>query len=187
MHLTKSKYLPLLEHHGDKEAQAQDKSGTFLQYCQLTSVCFASHLPLFREHNPALWQPPRCPAHDRAGERQDRPGPQPGREQGPLPHECVCGGNRPQRGGRQRRTYGCGGRAAGGKIWLITVVLDSSKQSWQDIWKQCVKFYIFVSFQINGQVLYGHTHQNASSIIKSSPSKVKIIFIRYKKCFKFPF
>uniref|UniRef100_A0A671WV42 Multiple PDZ domain crumbs cell polarity complex component n=1 Tax=Sparus aurata TaxID=8175 RepID=A0A671WV42_SPAAU len=35
--------------------------------------------------------------------------------------------------------------------------------------------------EINGQVLYGHTHQNASSIIKSSPSKVKIIFIRYKK------
>uniref|UniRef100_A0A671WST2 Multiple PDZ domain protein n=1 Tax=Sparus aurata TaxID=8175 RepID=A0A671WST2_SPAAU len=32
--------------------------------------------------------------------------------------------------------------------------------------------------EINGQVLYGHTHQNASSIIKSSPSKVKIIFIR---------
>uniref|UniRef100_A0A3Q2ZXF4 Multiple PDZ domain crumbs cell polarity complex component n=1 Tax=Kryptolebias marmoratus TaxID=37003 RepID=A0A3Q2ZXF4_KRYMA len=33
--------------------------------------------------------------------------------------------------------------------------------------------------EINGQVLYGHSHQNASSIIKSSPSKVKIIFIRY--------
>ncbi|KAJ0006541.1 hypothetical protein NQD34_013814 [Periophthalmus magnuspinnatus] len=32
--------------------------------------------------------------------------------------------------------------------------------------------------EINGQVLYGHSHQNASSIIKSSPSKVKIIFIR---------
>uniref|UniRef100_A0A673CWE0 Multiple PDZ domain protein n=1 Tax=Sphaeramia orbicularis TaxID=375764 RepID=A0A673CWE0_9TELE len=31
--------------------------------------------------------------------------------------------------------------------------------------------------EINGQVLYGHSHQNASSIIKSSPSKVKIIFI----------
>uniref|UniRef100_A0AAQ5ZB59 Multiple PDZ domain protein n=1 Tax=Amphiprion ocellaris TaxID=80972 RepID=A0AAQ5ZB59_AMPOC len=30
--------------------------------------------------------------------------------------------------------------------------------------------------EINGQVLYGHSHQNASSIIKSSPSKVKIIF-----------
>uniref|UniRef100_A0A3Q1IYC0 Multiple PDZ domain crumbs cell polarity complex component n=1 Tax=Anabas testudineus TaxID=64144 RepID=A0A3Q1IYC0_ANATE len=34
--------------------------------------------------------------------------------------------------------------------------------------------------EINGQVLYGHSHQNASSIIKSSPSKVKIIFVRYK-------
>uniref|UniRef100_A0A672H3F1 Multiple PDZ domain crumbs cell polarity complex component n=1 Tax=Salarias fasciatus TaxID=181472 RepID=A0A672H3F1_SALFA len=33
--------------------------------------------------------------------------------------------------------------------------------------------------EINGQVLYGHSHQNASSIIKSSPSKVKIIFVRY--------
>ncbi|XP_008433959.1 multiple PDZ domain protein isoform X7 [Poecilia reticulata] len=32
--------------------------------------------------------------------------------------------------------------------------------------------------EINGQVLYGQSHQNASSIIKSSPSKVKIIFIR---------
>uniref|UniRef100_A0A8C9ZXK9 Multiple PDZ domain crumbs cell polarity complex component n=1 Tax=Sander lucioperca TaxID=283035 RepID=A0A8C9ZXK9_SANLU len=31
--------------------------------------------------------------------------------------------------------------------------------------------------EINGQVLYGHSHQNASSIIKSSPSKVKIIFV----------
>uniref|UniRef100_A0A667Z7E0 Multiple PDZ domain crumbs cell polarity complex component n=1 Tax=Myripristis murdjan TaxID=586833 RepID=A0A667Z7E0_9TELE len=35
--------------------------------------------------------------------------------------------------------------------------------------------------EINGQILYGHSHQNASSIIKSSPSKVKIIFIRYSK------
>uniref|UniRef100_A0A8C6KX03 Multiple PDZ domain crumbs cell polarity complex component n=1 Tax=Nothobranchius furzeri TaxID=105023 RepID=A0A8C6KX03_NOTFU len=32
--------------------------------------------------------------------------------------------------------------------------------------------------EINGHVLYGHSHQNASSIIKSSSSKVKIIFIR---------
>lgn len=32
--------------------------------------------------------------------------------------------------------------------------------------------------EISGEVLYGHSHQNASSIIKSSPSKVKIIFIR---------
>ncbi|XP_075968545.1 multiple PDZ domain protein isoform X2 [Anarhichas minor] len=32
--------------------------------------------------------------------------------------------------------------------------------------------------EINGQVLYGHSHQNASSIIKSSPSQVKIIFVR---------
>ncbi|XP_047445915.1 multiple PDZ domain protein isoform X3 [Mugil cephalus] len=32
--------------------------------------------------------------------------------------------------------------------------------------------------EINGQVLYGHSHQNASAIIKSSPSKVKIIFVR---------
>uniref|UniRef100_A0A8B9GMN7 Multiple PDZ domain protein n=1 Tax=Amazona collaria TaxID=241587 RepID=A0A8B9GMN7_9PSIT len=34
--------------------------------------------------------------------------------------------------------------------------------------------------EINGQVLYGRTHQNASSIIKCAPSKVKIIFIRNK-------
>ncbi|XP_072114116.1 multiple PDZ domain protein isoform X3 [Mobula birostris] len=32
--------------------------------------------------------------------------------------------------------------------------------------------------EINGQLLYGRSHQNASSIIKSAPSKVKIIFIR---------
>ncbi|XP_063756952.1 multiple PDZ domain protein isoform X2 [Eleginops maclovinus] len=32
--------------------------------------------------------------------------------------------------------------------------------------------------EINGQVLYGHSHQNASSIIKSAPSRVKIIFVR---------
>ncbi|XP_054034902.1 multiple PDZ domain protein [Dryobates pubescens] len=34
--------------------------------------------------------------------------------------------------------------------------------------------------EINGQILYGQTHQNASSIIKCAPSKVKIIFIRNK-------
>ncbi|XP_067379716.1 multiple PDZ domain protein isoform X2 [Channa argus] len=38
--------------------------------------------------------------------------------------------------------------------------------------------------EINGQVLYGHSHQNASSIIKSSPSKVKIIFIRNTEALK---
>ncbi|XP_078792261.1 multiple PDZ domain protein isoform X1 [Oryzias latipes] len=32
--------------------------------------------------------------------------------------------------------------------------------------------------EINGQVLYGQSHQNASSIIKSALSKVKIIFVR---------
>ncbi|NXN04374.1 MPDZ protein, partial [Sylvia borin] len=34
--------------------------------------------------------------------------------------------------------------------------------------------------EINGQMLYGRTHQNASSIIKCAPSKVKVIFIRNK-------
>uniref|UniRef100_A0A8C3XCI7 Multiple PDZ domain protein n=1 Tax=Cyanoderma ruficeps TaxID=181631 RepID=A0A8C3XCI7_9PASS len=34
--------------------------------------------------------------------------------------------------------------------------------------------------EINGQILYGKTHQNASSIIKCAPSKVKVIFIRNK-------
>ncbi|XP_071658727.1 multiple PDZ domain protein isoform X5 [Patagioenas fasciata] len=34
--------------------------------------------------------------------------------------------------------------------------------------------------EINGQILYGRTHQNASSIIKCAPSKVKMIFIRNK-------
>ncbi|XP_042733365.1 multiple PDZ domain protein isoform X5 [Lagopus leucura] len=34
--------------------------------------------------------------------------------------------------------------------------------------------------EINGQILYGRTHQNASFIIKCAPSKVKIIFIRNK-------
>ncbi|XP_034359604.1 multiple PDZ domain protein isoform X3 [Arvicanthis niloticus] len=32
--------------------------------------------------------------------------------------------------------------------------------------------------EINGQILYGRSHQNASSIIKCAPSKVKIVFIR---------
>nr|XP_057923085.1 multiple PDZ domain protein [Doryrhamphus excisus] len=32
--------------------------------------------------------------------------------------------------------------------------------------------------EINGEVLYGRSHQNASSIIKSAPSRVKVIFIR---------
>ncbi|KAL2079011.1 hypothetical protein ACEWY4_024755 [Coilia grayii] len=32
--------------------------------------------------------------------------------------------------------------------------------------------------EINGQILYGRSHQNASSIIKSAPSRVKIVFIR---------
>ncbi|XP_042566403.1 multiple PDZ domain protein isoform X3 [Clupea harengus] len=32
--------------------------------------------------------------------------------------------------------------------------------------------------EINGQILYGRSHQNASSIIKGAPSKVKIVFIR---------
>ncbi|XP_052032634.1 multiple PDZ domain protein isoform X1 [Apodemus sylvaticus] len=32
--------------------------------------------------------------------------------------------------------------------------------------------------EINGQILYGRSHQNASSIIKCAPSKVKIIFVR---------
>ncbi|XP_021583874.2 multiple PDZ domain protein isoform X10 [Ictidomys tridecemlineatus] len=35
--------------------------------------------------------------------------------------------------------------------------------------------------EINGQILYGRSHQNASSIIKCAPSKVKIIFIRNKE------
>ncbi|XP_040273094.1 multiple PDZ domain protein isoform X8 [Bufo bufo] len=34
--------------------------------------------------------------------------------------------------------------------------------------------------EINGQILYGRSHQNASSIIKCAPSEVKIIFIRNK-------
>uniref|UniRef100_A0A3B4FGE7 Multiple PDZ domain crumbs cell polarity complex component n=1 Tax=Pundamilia nyererei TaxID=303518 RepID=A0A3B4FGE7_9CICH len=35
--------------------------------------------------------------------------------------------------------------------------------------------------EINGQVLYGHSHQNASSIIKSAPSKVRVIFL-FMRC-----
>lgn len=66
------------------------------------------HLPLCRERKPALRQPPRGPAHDRAGERPDGPGPQPGREPGPLPHERVCGGDRSQRGGGQGWADPCG-------------------------------------------------------------------------------
>ncbi|TNM93915.1 hypothetical protein fugu_002091 [Takifugu bimaculatus] len=38
--------------------------------------------------------------------------------------------------------------------------------------------------EINGQILYGHSHQNASAMIKSSVSKVKIIFIRNTEALK---
>ncbi|XP_030061270.1 inaD-like protein isoform X2 [Microcaecilia unicolor] len=34
--------------------------------------------------------------------------------------------------------------------------------------------------EINNQVLFGRSHQNASSIIKTSPSKLKLVFIRNK-------
>ncbi|XP_035808484.2 multiple PDZ domain protein isoform X2 [Amphiprion ocellaris] len=34
--------------------------------------------------------------------------------------------------------------------------------------------------EINGQILYGRSHQNASTIINNTPSKVKIILIRHK-------
>uniref|UniRef100_A0A8D2N324 Multiple PDZ domain protein n=1 Tax=Zonotrichia albicollis TaxID=44394 RepID=A0A8D2N324_ZONAL len=41
--------------------------------------------------------------------------------------------------------------------------------------------------EINGQILYGRTHQNASSIIKCAPSKVKVIFIsQYTVCLAEP-
>lgn len=33
-------------------------------------------------------------------------------------------------------------------------------------------------FQINGQILYGRSHQNASTIINNAPFKVKIVLIR---------
>ncbi|XP_008592429.1 PREDICTED: inaD-like protein, partial [Galeopterus variegatus] len=32
--------------------------------------------------------------------------------------------------------------------------------------------------EINNQILYGRSHQNASAIIKTAPSKVKLVFIR---------
>ncbi|KAJ8247757.1 hypothetical protein GJAV_G00249950 [Gymnothorax javanicus] len=38
--------------------------------------------------------------------------------------------------------------------------------------------------EINGQILYGRSHQNASSIIDRAPSKIKIIFIRNTKALK---
>lgn len=44
--------------------------------------------------------------------------------------------------------------------------------------EMCILVCLYPADQINGQVLYGKTHQNASSIIKCAPSKVKIIFIR---------
>jgi len=101
----------------DMGPQDQDKPGMICRIVSLHLSATTSSAS-FREHNPALWQPPRCPTHDRAGERQDRLGPQPGGEQGPLSHECVCGGNRPQRGSRQRRAYDCWGWAAGGELCI---------------------------------------------------------------------
>uniref|UniRef100_A0A8C3TIR8 PDZ domain-containing protein n=1 Tax=Chelydra serpentina TaxID=8475 RepID=A0A8C3TIR8_CHESE len=34
--------------------------------------------------------------------------------------------------------------------------------------------------EINNQILYGRSHQNASAIIKTAPSKVKMVFIRHE-------
>lgn len=39
--------------------------------------------------------------------------------------------------------------------------------------------YNHFSFQINGQILYGRSHQNAAAIINNASSKVKIILIRW--------
>ena len=91
----------------------------------LPSLYISLHISVFtfsRERLPALRRPPGGPAHDGAGEGEDGPGSQLGREQGPLPHECVRGGHRPQRGGGQGWTHGGGGRAAGGKgVWKRNV------------------------------------------------------------------
>lgn len=38
---------------------------------------------------------------------------------------------------------------------------------------------MFFFVQINGQILYGRSHQNATAIINNAPSKVKIILIRW--------
>lgn len=38
--------------------------------------------------------------------------------------------------------------------------------------------FIFCPKQINNQILYGRSHQNASAIIKTAPSKIKLVFIR---------
>ncbi|XP_019717303.1 multiple PDZ domain protein [Hippocampus comes] len=40
--------------------------------------------------------------------------------------------------------------------------------------------------EINGQILYGRSHQNASTIIDNTPSKVKIILIRNKTATEIP-
>ncbi|XP_026574329.1 inaD-like protein [Pseudonaja textilis] len=37
--------------------------------------------------------------------------------------------------------------------------------------------------EINNQILYGRSHQNASAIIKTAPSKVKLVFIRNEDAF----
>uniref|UniRef100_A0A6I8NJV7 PATJ crumbs cell polarity complex component n=1 Tax=Ornithorhynchus anatinus TaxID=9258 RepID=A0A6I8NJV7_ORNAN len=34
--------------------------------------------------------------------------------------------------------------------------------------------------EINNQILYGRSHQNASAIIKTAPSKVKLVFVRHE-------
>lgn len=40
------------------------------------------------------------------------------------------------------------------------------------------KYMLFFPKQINNQILYGRSHQNASAIIKTAPSNVKLVFIR---------
>lgn len=200
MHPSKSKCLPLLL---ATELTWKPKE---IWRCSAAYICLPWLSPAaFREHNPALWQPPRRPTHDRAGERQDGPGPQPGGEQGPVSHERLRGGDRPQWGSRQGWSYGGRGWAARGKnrthivgIWLLKlynlefkhVIFFVVSVLWSifTLGEKSVYnsiFFFFLPSQINGQVLYGHTHQNASSIIKSSLSKVKIIFVRYGNTFVF--
>ncbi|XP_042188328.1 multiple PDZ domain protein isoform X3 [Callorhinchus milii] len=60
------------------------------------------------------------------------------------------------------------------RMSVFVVGIDASGAAGKDGWIKIADELL----EINGQLLYGRSHQNASSIIKSAPSKVKIIFIR---------
>lgn len=72
-----------------------------------------------------------------------------------------------------------GGPAArDGRIRVGDELLEVRRSSEASMFLPGVSLTSLLHHQINNQVLYGRSHQNASAIIKSSASKVKLILLR---------